>query len=69
MKLSVGQKISYPSQGVCVVENIEEKKIGDQLMKFYALRILRDNSTIFVPMANAEAVGIRPVICSKNIKV
>jgi CarD family transcriptional regulator len=68
MKLIVGQKISYPNQGVCLVENIVEKKIGDQLMKFYALRILRDNSTIFVPMANAEAVGIRPVICSKEYK-
>jgi len=68
MNLSVGQKISYPSQGVCVVENIEEKKIGDCLMKFYALRVLRDNSTIFVPMANAEAVGLRPIICSKEYK-
>jgi CarD family transcriptional regulator len=65
MELSIGQTISEPSQGVCVIEHIEEKKIGDQLMKFYALRILRDNSTIFVPMANAEAVGIRPIICSK----
>ena len=68
MKLSIGQKISYPSQGVCLVENIEEKKIGDQLMKFYALRVLSDNSTIFVPTANAETVGIRPIICSKEYK-
>jgi len=68
MKLTIGQKISYPSQGVCVVEHVEEKRIGDNVMKFYALRILRDNSTIFVPMANAEAVGIRPVICSKEYK-
>lgn len=68
MKLGVGQKISYPSQGVCLVENVVEKKIGDCVMKFYALRVLADGSTIFVPVANAEAVGIRPVICSKEYK-
>ncbi len=37
-------------------------------MKFYALRVLRDNSTIFVPMANAEAVGIRPIITSNQYR-
>ncbi len=68
MKLSVGQKISYPSQGVCLIENIVEKKIGEHLMRFYALRVVNDNSTIFVPVANAEAVGIRPIICSKEYK-
>jgi CarD family transcriptional regulator len=68
MKLSVGQKISYPSQGVCLVESIVERKIGDCLMKFYALRVLSDNSTIFVPVANAEAVGVRPIIRPKEYK-
>ena len=68
MKLGVGQKISYPSQGVCLVENVVERKIGECLMKFYALRVLGDNSAIFVPVANAESVGIRPVICSKEYK-
>lgn len=66
MKLNIGEKISYPGQGICLVENIEEKKIGDQRMNFYALRILKDSSTIFVPTANAENVGIRPIICSEE---
>lgn len=68
MELNVGEKVSYPSQGVCVVEHTVEKKIGDVLMKFYALRVLRDSSTIFVPVANASAVGIRPIICLKEYK-
>ncbi len=62
MELSVGQKVAYPNQGVCMIEDIEKKTIGDNQMKFYALRVLSDNSTIFVPMANAEAVGLRPII-------
>ncbi len=68
MELNIGEKVSYPNQGICRVENIVEKKIGDGSMKFYALRVMGDNSTIFVPMLNAEAVGIRPIICSKEYK-
>jgi CarD family transcriptional regulator len=62
MELSVGQKVSYPNQGVCLVEGIEEKRIGDNSMSFYLLRILSDNSTISIPTAKAGSVGIRPVI-------
>lgn len=62
MQLSIGQKVSYPSQGVCLVEQIEKRKIGDASIQFYSLRVLSDNSIIFVPMANAESVGIRPII-------
>lgn len=68
MELSVGQKVAYPNQGVCMVEDIEKKVIGDNQMKFYSLRVLSDNSTIFVPMANAEAVGLRPIIGTKQCK-
>lgn len=68
MELSVGQKVAYPNQGACVVEDIERKKIGEKLMKFYALRVLSDDSIIFVPTANAEAVGIRPIITSSQYR-
>lgn len=68
MELCVGQKVAYPNQGVCLVENIERKKIGLQSVKFYALRVLGDQSIIFVPMANAKTVGIRPVITSSQYR-
>lgn len=68
MRLSVGQKVAYPNQGVCLVENIEQKKIGETLMNFYALRVLSDNSVIFVPMVNAASVGIRPIITTRQYR-
>lgn len=68
MELSIGQKVAYPNQGVCLVEDIAGKKIGGNLINFYSLRVLSDNSTIFVPTANAENVGIRPIITSKQYK-
>jgi CarD family transcriptional regulator len=62
MELRVGQKVSYPSQGVCLVEDIGKRTVGEMSIKFYSLRVLSDNSTILVPMDNAESVGIRPII-------
>ncbi|CAN5716007.1 CarD family transcriptional regulator [soil metagenome] len=68
MVLNIGQKVAYPNQGVCLVEDIEKKQIGGNSMKFYALRVLSDNSTIFVPTDNAESVGIRPILDNKECK-
>ena len=62
MELKIGQKVAYPSQGVCLVEKINKKTIGEDSIKVYSLRVLSDNSLIFVPTANAESVGIRPII-------
>ncbi|MDM7923128.1 MAG: CarD family transcriptional regulator [Pyrinomonadaceae bacterium] len=68
MELSIGQKVAYPSQGVCMVEHIESKTIGGSTIECYLLRVLSDNSSILVPMRNAESVGIRPVISSLQCK-
>ena len=68
MELKLGQKVAYPSQGVCMVEDIERKTIGDHSIQVYALRVLSDNSVILVPLANAENVGIRPIISSIQCK-
>ena len=51
-----------------MVENIESKRIGERSIDFYSLRVLNDNSVIMVPTANAESVGIRPVISSIQCK-
>jgi len=68
MELLIGQKVAYPSRGVCMVEEIENKRIGESSMDYYFLRVLSDNSVIFVPTANAESVGIRPIISSIQCK-
>lgn len=64
MELCVGQKVAYPSQGVCLIEDIDQKEVGGDSISFYLLRVLSDNSTILVPTCNAESVGIRPIISS-----
>lgn len=62
MQLAIGQKVSYPGQGVCEVEQIEKRDIGGQTTVCCLLRVMGDSSHILVPVENAEAVGIRSVI-------
>ena len=68
MELSIGQKVAYPTQGVCVVEDIGRRNGSGDSLKFYFLRVLSDNSIIFVPTENAATVGIRPVISPRQYR-
>lgn len=62
MLLTVGQKVAYPNQGVCLVEGTGSCTIGGRCIDGFTLRVVGDNSTIFVPIANTDSVGIRPLI-------
>lgn len=58
-----GELVVYPAQGVGKVEGVEEQKIGGASAEFYVVRILTNNVTLMVPVANADNVGLRSV-CS-----
>lgn len=62
MQLTVGQKVAYPNQGVCLVESKSACIVGGHKIDGFTLRVVGDNSTIFVPIANTDGVGIRPLI-------
>jgi CarD family transcriptional regulator len=62
----VNELVVYPSQGVGRVERVESQEIGGVRADFYIVRILSNNVTLMVPVANAVNVGLRQV-CSKRI--
>ena len=68
MKLEIGKKVCYPGQGVCSVESQTERNIGDSKIKGFYLRVVSDNSSIFVPETNIDSVGLRPVITGSQCK-
>lgn len=68
MQLAIGQKVAYPTQGVCLVEEFKERTVGTCLVSGYSLRVLSDNSTIFIPEENAGSVGIRPLISTSQCR-
>ncbi len=68
MQLIIGQKVAYPNQGVCLVEELKQRTVGTRSMSGYSLRVLNDNSTIFVPEENTDNVGLRPLISSSQCR-
>lgn len=68
MQLNIGQKVAYPNQGVCLVENKELRRVGDCECSVFTLRVLKDDSLIFVPADNVDSVGLRPLINRSQCK-
>ena len=63
----VGDQAVYPAQGVGVVEAIETRQLCGQTHDFYILRIIDNDMTIMVPVANARQVGLRRLISRENV--
>ncbi len=63
-----GEKIVYPGQGVCIIEDIQTLKIAGSTQQFILLSVLEKNPPrkIKVPLAQAEKVGLRQIIDSKT---
>ncbi len=45
----IGDKVIYPNHGLAVVENINDRELGDRQVSFYHLRICSNNSIIMIP--------------------
>ena len=62
MEFQVGEKVIYPNHGIGVVESIQTRPVGGGQLSLYELRILANDSRVWVPQDNADGVGLRPVI-------
>jgi CarD family transcriptional regulator len=63
----VGDSAVYPAHGVAVVKRIEERDVGGKKKKFYVLQVIDNQMTIMVPTDNAESVGLREIISTKEV--
>ena len=68
MTFNVGDKVIYPNHGLGVVERIEEKTILGTTCGFYYLKILSSETTVLVPVNNADGVGLRPAIGDGDVE-
>jgi CarD family transcriptional regulator len=68
MQLTIGKKVAYPNQGVCLVEKQELRQMGESKCSVFTLRVLKDNSLIMVPANNVDSVGLRPLINRSQCK-
>ena len=66
-QFTVGDKAVYPVHGVAEVVAVESRSIGGRATAVYILKIIETGMKIMVPTANAEAVGLREVISSREV--
>jgi CarD family transcriptional regulator len=64
----VGQKVIYPNHGIGVVESIQTRPIPGGKISLYQLRILANDSRVWVPQQNADGVGLRKVIAPADAR-
>lgn len=68
MSFQVGEKVIYPNHGIGVVESIQTRPTPAGKVSLYQLRILANDSRVWVPQQNADGVGLRPVVSAGEVR-
>ena len=64
----IGDKVIYPTQGIGIIEDVQDKNLFGEDFHIYHLRIRANNTLIIVPSSNTEEIGIRKLISEEKIK-
>jgi len=64
----VGDKVIYPNHGLGIIERVEEKTILGTTCGFFHLRIVSNDTTVLVPVANVDGVGLRKAIGDEEVE-
>lgn len=67
MTFEVGDKVIYPNHGLGVVQRIETKTILGTTCGFYQLRMVSNDTTVLVPVENADNVGLRKAVGDQEV--
>ncbi len=68
MNLTVGNKVNYPHQGPCLIDEVVDKIVDGRPMRFYHLAVLDDSGgALFVPVDKVPALGIRQLLQRSDI--
>lgn len=66
-KFGLGSKIVYPSHGLGVIEQIEDKTIAGSCEACYVIRFHASGMTITAPVRGADSVGMRRIIRKQDV--
>ncbi len=63
----IGDKVIYPNHGLGVVQRIESRTIMGMTCGFYQLRMVSNDTTVLVPVENADNVGLRKAVGNQEV--
>ena len=64
----IGDKVVYPNHGVGIIEQISSRTIGNNVERFYLLKIKSSSLKVMVPFGNVSSVGLRRVVRNGEIQ-
>ena len=67
MTFEIGDKVIYPNHGLGVVQKIESRTIMGMTCGFYQLRMVSNETTVLVPVENADSVGLRKAVGNSEV--
>ena len=68
MNLRVGDRVVYPGQGPCRLDQVISKLIDGKTVSFYRLSVLDEGGAeLFVPVSKAKLVGLRVLVSFKEV--
>ena len=68
LNFAVGDYVVYPKHGLGRVIELQESEIAGASLQLYVLRFEKEKMTVRVPVAKAEAVGMRKLSSSKTLE-
>jgi CarD family transcriptional regulator len=66
MQYKAGDSIVHPVYGVGNILRLEEKHLAEDQLRWYYV-VMADKSTIWVPVDEAGAAGLREVTCKRDL--
>lgn len=64
---NIGDKIVYPSQGIGVIDEIEEKEFKGEKQAYYTIKLYSNNMKLTLPFCRIETSNMRLVSDSKTL--
>lgn len=64
---NIGDKIVYPSQGIGVIDEIEEKEFKGEKQAYYTIKLYNNNMKLTLPFSRIEMSNMRLVSDSKTL--
>jgi CarD family transcriptional regulator len=64
---NIGDKVVYPMHGAGIVENIEEKEISGEKLRYYIIKLPMGDMKAMVPLDKASEIGLRQVVDESEV--
>ena len=68
MEFKVGEVVVYPHHGAAVIEAIEHREMGGEVLEYLVLQINQSDLVVRVPSKNVEQVGVRDVVGKSGLE-